>query len=187
MSAPRTTSVAADGEPAGTPPTGSSEDDGDGPGLRVGEDAVVSEFAAMPLASTPPHGSRGANGDQPLTATAPAWSAADTVWARDRSVVQTVAARPYRLSFASATASAASSNGITVPTGPKISSRAIVRSFVPARTVGWTKKPGPSGAAPPVTRWRPGVTNSRDRTRRACAARETGVREGPWVLPGLRR
>ena len=50
------------------------------------------------------------------------------------------AASPYTESFAIAIASSSLSNGITASTGPKISSRAIVMSFLtPANTVAWTK------------------------------------------------
>ncbi len=43
--------------------------------------------------------------------------------------VQTAAARPYSVSLARSTTSDTSRNGNTVITGPKISSRAMRRSF----------------------------------------------------------
>ena len=56
------------------------------------------------------------------------------------------------MSLAIEIASAGSSNGSTSPTGPKISSWAMVRWLPPpANTVGSTKKPLRSGVPPPAT------------------------------------
>ncbi len=53
------------------------------------------------------------------------------------------------VSLASLTASASSSNGITVATGPKISSRAArAPGSTGQSTVGANQNPGPSGAVP---------------------------------------
>src|SRR5581483_5668137 len=63
---------------------------------------VLSEvFASMPawpssrpcpLSFAPPQGRRGSSGDQPFTATAPAFTRRARVWARERSAVHSVAA-----------------------------------------------------------------------------------------------
>ena len=53
--------------------------------------------------------------------------------------VQIAAARPYSVSFDIDTTSSTSLNGITAATGPKISSRAMRRSFVASKIVGGTK------------------------------------------------
>jgi hypothetical protein len=54
--------------------------------------------------------------------------------------VQIGAARPYSVWLARRIASSGSSNGMTDPTGPKISSRAIAMSLsTSAKIVGWTK------------------------------------------------
>ena len=72
--------------------------------------------------------------------TVPTRSARAVVSAFVMSFVQTAAARPYSLSFDIRTTSSTSENGITVITGPKISSRAIVTSFVAsAKIVGGTQ------------------------------------------------
>ena len=61
-----------------------------------------------------------------LIPTVPDLIRAATRWPRAGSPVQTVAIRPYFTSFAMRIASFSSSNGITVTTGPKISSCATV-------------------------------------------------------------
>ena len=75
-----------------------------------------------------------------LIQTTPARSARAVRIAFVMSFVQTAAAKPYSLSFASATTSSTASNGITDMTGPKISSRAILAELsTSAKTVGGTK------------------------------------------------
>lgn len=84
-----------------------------------------------------------------LTQTVPAFSAAETRWARLRFSVKTMALSPYGVEFAAATASVSSSNGWTTTTGPKISSRHTrASSGASTTTVGLTNQPSPR---PPVT------------------------------------
>ena len=75
--------------------------------------------------------------------------------ARFRSLVHTVAARPYSVSLAIRTASSSSLNGITDSTGPKISSRAMLMSLdTSVNSVGVTKLPSASSPelrVPPQT------------------------------------
>ena len=74
-----------------------------------------------------------------LTQTTPARIARASRWAFLTSRVQIPAASPYGVSFAMRSASASSSNSVTVRTGPKISSRATRQSFeTPSRIVGGT-------------------------------------------------
>jgi hypothetical protein len=93
----------------------------------------------MPEALTPPKGVRRSRRFQQFTQTIPASMRGATRWARDRSVVQSVAASPYGLSLARRTASSSSSNGATWQIGPKTSSR-TVRALCgsPVMTVGST-------------------------------------------------
>ena len=72
-----------------------------------------------------------------LMPTIPDLMRAATRWPRDGSPVHTVANRPYLMSLAMRIASFSSSNGITVTTGPKISSCAtVIRLSTFASTVG---------------------------------------------------
>ena len=72
-----------------------------------------------------------------LIPTVPALIRLATRWPRAGSPVHTVAISPYRTSFAIRIASFSSSKGMTVTTGPKISSCATVIAFsTPASTVG---------------------------------------------------
>src|SRR5215470_11794345 len=69
--------------------------------------------------------------------------------ARPTLPVQMEPDRPYGESLAMAIASASSANGVTVTTGPKISSvYAGLPALTGASTVGGYQKPGPSGALP---------------------------------------
>jgi len=93
----------------------------------------------------------------PLTLTVPTRSRAATLAARSGSAENTVPLSPYGESLAMRTASSSPSWGITVSTGPKISSRATRASLVsPAITVGSMKNPlSRSAGRPPPQANRP--------------------------------
>ncbi len=75
-----------------------------------------------------------------LTHTMPAFRRGTMRCTRDRSRDHTLAASPKSEPFASRTASSASSNGITVTTGPNTSSRTMrIDASVSTNTVGFTK------------------------------------------------
>ncbi len=88
-----------------------------------------------------------------LTERTPVSSARATRSARAPSRVQIEPESPYGVSFAIATASASSANGISAATGPNTSSRAIRSSFDASTSVHGNQKPGPSGTSP----WKSGV------------------------------
>ena len=75
-----------------------------------------------PEALTPPKGTRRSRSIQQFTHTVPASMRSATRCARLRFSVQSVAARPYGVALAIATASFSVLNGVMVTTGPKISS-----------------------------------------------------------------
>ena len=91
-----------------------------------------------------------------FTQTKPASAAAAVSCATPRSLVQIEQVNPNGVLFTSASMACGSSQRSTESTGPKISSRAIVMSWVtPAKTVGSMKQPpasaGSAGGPPPAT------------------------------------
>ena len=91
-----------------------------------------------------------------FTQTKPACAAAALSCATARSLVQIEQVSPYGVLFTSASMACGSSQRSTESTGPKISSRAIVLSWVTsANTVGSMKqppaRPGSGGGPPPAT------------------------------------
>ncbi len=123
--------------------------------------------------------------------TVPARSALVSRIARLRSLVHTVAARPYSVSLAIRTASSSSLKGITDRTGPKISSRAMLMSLdTSVNRVGATKLPAarsPSPRVPPQTSRAPAAWPSAISpiTRSTCRALISGddVTAGSNGLP----
>ena len=92
----------------------------------------------IPDSPAPPNGARRSRTKKQLTHTVPARSRADTRSARPVSPVNIVAARPYRVLLASATASSSPPNVWTVSTGPNTSSVRISEpGSAPASSVGW--------------------------------------------------
>src|SRR5215469_15150234 len=97
----------------------------------------------------PPNGDQYRTEEWEFTDKLPVSTARATRIARPTFSVQMDPERPYGVSFASAMASASSANGVTVTTGPKISSvYAGAAAATGARTVGGYQKPAPSGALP---------------------------------------
>src|SRR5262245_19148999 len=106
----------------------------------------------MPLALYPPNGTRGSRMDQALIHTVPARSREATRWARATFPEHTVEARPYLVPFALAIASSSDLSGVTVTTGPKISSwHNLAFALGSAMTVGSRKfaDKALSGVLPP--------------------------------------
>ena len=86
----------------------------------------------MPEPRAPPNGAARSRTKKQFTQTVPATSREPTRSARASSPVYTIAARPYSVEFASATASSSLSNVCSVSTGPKTS---------------WVRISEPSGAS----------------------------------------
>ena len=103
----------------------------------------------MPLCLNPPNGVEYRTDELEFTLSVPLCTARTMRSARAPSRVQIDPDRPYGVALASRAASASSSNGRTVTTGPKISSLATrLCSDAPVTTVGGYQKPGPSGTSP---------------------------------------
>src|SRR5580692_313901 len=97
----------------------------------------------------PPNGVQYRTDECEFTDRLPVSTARATRIARPTLPVQIDPDSPYGVSLASAIASASSANGVTVTTGPKISSAyAGASASTGASTVGGYQKPGPSGALP---------------------------------------
>src|SRR6201997_1728500 len=96
----------------------------------------------------PPNGVLYRTDECELTDRLPDSTARATRTARERLSVQIDPDNPYAVSLASAIASASSSKGSTVTTGPKISSVAVRSERSGVSTVGGNQNPGPDGASP---------------------------------------
>jgi hypothetical protein len=102
-----------------------------------------------PESPNPPNGARRSRTKKQFTQIVPARNAASTRYARDRFSVKIMALSPKGVPLTVGTGSASESNGATVTTGPKISSRQIGASAgASTTTVGRTNHPSPS---PPVS------------------------------------
>src|SRR5580700_2036438 len=121
----------------------------------------------------PPNGVQYRTEECEFTDRLPVSTARATRIARPTSDVQIDPESPYGVSFAIATASASSANGVTVTTGPNTSSvyaRSSKRTG--ASTVGGYQNPGPEGALPRNATGASGGT--KDATWSRCAAEISG-------------
>src|SRR5215475_5302400 len=127
----------------------------------------------------PPNGVQYRTDECELTDRLPVSTARATRMARPTLPVQIEPDSPYGVSLASSMASASSSNGVTVTTGPKISSvYAGAVKPIGASTVGANQYPGPSGALPR------NATGASSGTYLATEARWLAEISGPISVPG---
>src|SRR5215813_5647343 len=127
----------------------------------------------------PPNGVQYRTDACELTDRFPVSTARATRIARPTWPVQIEPDSPYGVSLASLIASASSSNGVTVTTGPKISSvYAGAVNPIGASTVGANQYPGPSGALPR------NATGASSGTYWATEAQWLAEISGPISVPG---